>query len=107
MSILPGSTGKHRHSILNRKMVLGGRDIYAASFVWFVVFGRHAGKPPAAIQDFRQHGLAPDMHDNKQGSIKVLWQMLVELTDSFHSTRRSADHNDVVFGHRERPSLKY
>jgi hypothetical protein len=91
--------------IFDQQMTICRRTVNAAAFVALLIFSTNGGQISAATQNMRQHRFRPDVQDHKNRSVKVLWQMLVKLAKGFHSARRSADNNNITFGHgKSRPS---
>src|SRR5262249_170421 len=102
MAIFPWAAREHSHVIFDRQMRISRSAVNAAAFVAFFMFGNCSRKISAATQYFGQEACGTDVHHNKNRSIEVLRQMFVERTKSLHSAGRSADNDNIAFGHGQK-----
>jgi hypothetical protein len=82
MAVFARTSRKHCHVIFDNHVTMGRSTVNAAAFVTFLMFGRRSRQISALRQNPWQNSRSADVHDHKDGSIKILWQVLVKRAQS-------------------------
>ncbi len=87
---------KHRHAIFDRQMIIRRRDINTAALVWFAVFGSNGYQITATSEDLSKIAFAPNVHDDKNGSLQRFRQIFDKLTERGYTAGRRTDDDNIA-----------